>query len=72
MRQLALLFALLTAGLVLAAALFLIAQNAVGPGAALLLDLHPLVGLLSNSITLSGGHGLRHLRTCDWRPALRA
>ena len=41
----------------LAAALFLVAQNAVGIGAALLLDLHPLVGLLSSSITLSGGHG---------------
>lgn len=41
----------------LAAVAFLATQNAVGIGVALLLDLHPLVGLLSGSITLSGGHG---------------
>lgn len=40
-----------------AAVLFLAAQNAIGLGAALSFDLHPLVGLLSSSITLSGGHG---------------
>jgi ESS family glutamate:Na+ symporter len=36
---------------------FLIVQNAVGAVAAVGLDLHPLVGMLSSSITLSGGHG---------------
>lgn len=41
----------------LAAVFFLVAQNAVGIAAAVALDLHPLVGLLSSSITLSGGHG---------------
>lgn len=36
---------------------YLVLQNAIGVGAALGMDLHPLVGLLSSSITLSGGHG---------------
>ncbi|MDJ0699148.1 MAG: sodium/glutamate symporter [Woeseiaceae bacterium] len=36
---------------------FLIVQDAVGVATAMALDLHPLVGLLSSSITLSGGHG---------------
>ena len=36
---------------------FLIVQNVVGAVAAIGLDLHPLVGMLSSSITLSGGHG---------------
>lgn len=36
---------------------FLVVQNVVGAVAALGLDLHPLVGILSSSITLSGGHG---------------
>ncbi len=37
--------------------LFLTMQNAVGSGMAYLLDLHPSLGLLAGSITLSGGHG---------------
>jgi ESS family glutamate:Na+ symporter len=36
---------------------FIIVQNAVGLGAALAMDLHPLVGLIGGSITLTGGHG---------------
>ena len=36
---------------------YLIVQNGLGLLTALSLDLHPLVGLLSGSITLSGGHG---------------
>lgn len=36
---------------------YLVVQNAVGAAAAVGLDLHPLVGMLSSSITLSGGHG---------------
>ena len=36
---------------------FLVVQNAVGAAAAIGLDLHPLVGMLGSSITLSGGHG---------------
>jgi ESS family glutamate:Na+ symporter len=39
------------------ASVFLVIQNAVGVGMAIGFDLHPLVGLLSGSITLSGGHG---------------
>jgi len=35
----------------------LLLQNVIGVAAALALDLHPLAGLLSGSITLSGGHG---------------
>jgi ESS family glutamate:Na+ symporter len=37
--------------------LYLVLQDAIGVVAALSMDLHPLVGLLSSSITLSGGHG---------------
>jgi len=36
---------------------FLIVQNGLGLLAAVGMDLHPLVGLLGGSITLSGGHG---------------
>jgi ESS family glutamate:Na+ symporter len=36
---------------------YLVVQNGLGVLAALSLDLHPLVGMLSGSITLSGGHG---------------
>jgi ESS family glutamate:Na+ symporter len=36
---------------------FIAVQNAVGVGAALAMDLHPVVGLLGGSITLTGGHG---------------
>ena len=36
---------------------FLIVQDGIGMMTAIGLDLHPLVGLLSGSITLSGGHG---------------
>jgi ESS family glutamate:Na+ symporter len=36
---------------------FIAIQNLVGIAAALAMDLHPLVGLLGGSITLTGGHG---------------
>jgi ESS family glutamate:Na+ symporter len=36
---------------------FLMAQNVVGTGLALLLDQHPLIGLVGGSVTLVGGHG---------------
>ena len=36
---------------------YLILQDLLGVLAAISMDLHPLVGLLSSSITLSGGHG---------------
>lgn len=36
---------------------FLILQNSVSAAVAWLLDLHPGVGLLTGSVTLSGGHG---------------
>lgn len=36
---------------------FLVIQNMVGVGTALLLDVNPLFGLIGGSITLSGGHG---------------
>lgn len=36
---------------------YLIVQDGIGMLTAIGLDLHPLVGLLSGSITLSGGHG---------------
>ena len=36
---------------------FLVLQNAVGVGAAIALDMNPLVGLLAGSATMSGGHG---------------
>ncbi|MEA3413773.1 MAG: sodium/glutamate symporter [Pseudomonadota bacterium] len=36
---------------------YLIVQDGIGIMTAMGLDLHPLVGLLSGSITLSGGHG---------------
>jgi glutamate:Na+ symporter, ESS family len=38
-------------------AAFIVIQNAIGLVAARLLDLHPVVGLLGGSITLTGGHG---------------
>ena len=38
-------------------AVFIAIQNAVGIAAALAMDLHPLVGLLGGSVTLTGGHG---------------
>ncbi|WP_051212279.1 sodium/glutamate symporter [Rubritepida flocculans] len=38
-------------------ALFILAQNLLGIGLALLLGLDPLIGLLAGSITLVGGHG---------------
>lgn len=41
----------------LISSVFIIVQNAVGLGAALAMDLHPLVGLIGGSITLTGGHG---------------
>lgn len=36
---------------------FLLAQNAVGVGAAKVIDMHPLMGLVGGTITLIGGHG---------------
>ena len=36
---------------------FIAVQNLVGIAAAVAMDLHPLVGLLGGSITLTGGHG---------------
>jgi ESS family glutamate:Na+ symporter len=36
---------------------FLAAQNALGTGMAVLLDQHPLTGLIGGSVTLVGGHG---------------
>jgi ESS family glutamate:Na+ symporter len=38
-------------------AVFILVQNLVGVAAALAMDLHPVVGLLGGSITLTGGHG---------------
>jgi len=38
-------------------AVLVVMQNVVGISTALALDLHPVVGLLSGSITLVGGHG---------------
>ena len=38
-------------------AALIIAQNVVGIGAALALDLHPAIGMFAGSITLVGGHG---------------
>ena len=38
-------------------AVFIVVQNCVGIAAAYAMDLHPLVGLLGGSITLTGGHG---------------
>jgi glutamate:Na+ symporter, ESS family len=38
-------------------AVLIVAQNVIGIGTALALDLHPVIGLLSGSITLVGGHG---------------
>ena len=36
---------------------YILVQNVVGVGGAWLLDLHPIFGLVSGSITLVGGHG---------------
>ncbi len=41
---------------IIACLLYLIIQDGIGLMTALSLDMHPLVGLLSGSITLSGGH----------------
>jgi ESS family glutamate:Na+ symporter len=38
-------------------AVFIVVQNLVGIGAAMAMDLHPVVGLLGGSVTLTGGHG---------------
>lgn len=38
-------------------AVFIVVQNVVGIAAAMAMDLHPVVGLLGGSITLTGGHG---------------
>ncbi|MGH2393644.1 MAG: sodium/glutamate symporter, partial [Candidatus Limnocylindria bacterium] len=36
---------------------YIVIQNAIGLAAARAMDLHPVVGLLGGSITLTGGHG---------------
>jgi glutamate:Na+ symporter, ESS family len=41
----------------LLATVFIVIQNAIGVAAARAMDLHPVVGLLGGSITLTGGHG---------------
>lgn len=41
---------------IIACLLYLVIQDGIGLVTALSLDMHPLVGLLSGSITLSGGH----------------
>jgi ESS family glutamate:Na+ symporter len=41
----------------LVATVYIVIQNAIGLVAALAMDLHPVVGLLGGSITLTGGHG---------------
>jgi ESS family glutamate:Na+ symporter len=41
----------------LVSAVFIAVQNLVGVAAAMAMDLHPVVGLLGGSITLTGGHG---------------
>jgi ESS family glutamate:Na+ symporter len=41
----------------LVATVYIVIQNAIGLAAALAMDLHPVVGLLGGSITLTGGHG---------------
>ena len=41
----------------LISAVFIIIQNAIGMVASQAMDLHPAVGLLGGSITLTGGHG---------------
>jgi ESS family glutamate:Na+ symporter len=38
-------------------AVYIIVQNIIGLGVAWAMDLHPVVGLLGGSITLTGGHG---------------
>ncbi len=37
--------------------IFIVIQNLVGVGMAVALDQHPLIGLITGSITLTGGHG---------------
>jgi len=41
----------------LVATVYIVIQNAIGLAAARAMDLHPVVGLLGGSITLTGGHG---------------
>ena len=36
---------------------FIFVQNVVGVGLAKVLDIHPAIGLITGSITLTGGHG---------------
>lgn len=43
---------------IVACLLYLIIQDGIGLMTAVSLDIHPLVGLLSGSITLSGGHAM--------------
>ena len=38
-------------------AVLIVVQNTIGIGAALAMDLHPVIGLFGGSITLVGGHG---------------
>lgn len=41
----------------LVCSVYIVLQNAIGLAAARAMDLHPVVGLLGGSITLTGGHG---------------
>ena len=43
--------------LLLVVTIYLAIQNMIGASMAYLLDLHPAIGLITGSITLSGGHG---------------
>lgn len=43
--------------LALAAGVFLILQNSIGVGIALLTDAHPAYGLIAGSVSFAGGHG---------------
>lgn len=43
--------------LTIAVSAFIVLQNLIGVGLASLLGLHPLTGLITGSITLTGGHG---------------
>jgi len=43
--------------LLVAAAVFLVVQNATGVGLALLFDVHPGYGLFAGSVSFAGGHG---------------
>ncbi|MDR2030861.1 MAG: sodium/glutamate symporter [Azoarcus sp.] len=43
--------------LTIVVSLFIVLQNLIGVGMAVALDLHPLIGLVAGSVSLTGGHG---------------